>query len=121
MKPEDWIIVVVLIVILIPAVISSIKHMKGEGACCGGPKEKVPKKRLPGKPRVVYKVEIEGMHCNNCKNRIEKYLNEIPGVVSSVKLSRNMGTVKVYDDTSESLIKETIEGLDFKVKNITAC
>lgn len=42
-KMEDLLIIGVLIVILIPAVKSTITHLKGEGSCCGGPKEKVPK------------------------------------------------------------------------------
>ena len=115
---ENLLIIGVLIVILIPAVKSTITHLKGEGSCCGGPKEKVPKKTLPGKPKKVYQVEIEGMHCNNCKNRIEKHLNEIEDVIAHVKLSRNSAKVEVYGDSSKEVIKKTIEGLDFKVKSI---
>ncbi|MCR5202616.1 MAG: heavy-metal-associated domain-containing protein [Lachnospiraceae bacterium] len=119
MKPQDLIIVAVLLIILIPAIKSTITHMKGEGSCCGGPKEKVPKKKIKGTPKKVYTVIIEGMHCDNCKNRVEKHLNEIEGVVGKVKLSRNTAKVYVYDDTPESLIKETIENLDFKVTKIS--
>ncbi|MCR5587117.1 MAG: heavy-metal-associated domain-containing protein [Lachnospiraceae bacterium] len=119
MKPQDLIIVVILIAILIPAIKSTITHMKGEGACCGGPKEKPVKKKIPGKPKKQYTVYIEGMHCDNCKNRVEKNLDKIEGVVAKVKLSRNLAKVLVYDDTPESVIKETIENLDFKVTKIT--
>ena len=115
---ENLIIVVVLIIILVPAIKSTVTHMKGEGSCCGGPKEKVPRKKLPGSPKKVYTVEIEGMHCNNCKNRIEKNLNAIDDVIAKVKLSRNTAKVEVYDSTPESVIRETIEKLDFKVKSI---
>ncbi len=115
---QDIIIVVILAVILIPAVKTTITHMKGEGSCCGGPKEKVPKKKLPGKPKTVYTVGIEGMHCSNCKNRIEKHLNEIPDVIAKVNLSNNTAKVSVYEDTSKEIIKETIEKLDFTVTGI---
>ncbi len=120
MNTQDLIIVVILLVILIPAIKTTITHMKGEGSCCGGPKEKVPKKKIPGTPKKVYTVHIEGMHCTNCKNRIEKHLNEISDVVSKVNLSNNTARVSVYGDTKESTIKDTIESLDFKVTEMHA-
>ncbi len=118
MNGQDIIIVLILAVILIPAVKSTITHMKGEGSCCGGPKEKVPKKKLPGKPKRVYTVNIEGMHCTNCKNRVEKHLNEISDVIAKVNLSENTAKVSVYENTSEDTIRETIEKLDFMVTGV---
>jgi len=116
---KDMVIILILIVILIPAIRSTIVHMRGEGACCGGPKEKVPEKKLPGTPKKEYTVHIEGMHCDNCKNQVEKHLDAIDGVVAKVKLSRSTARVSVYDDTPESLIRETIEKLGFKVTEIS--
>ena len=40
MNSQNIIIVIILVIIFIPAVKNTITHMKGEGACCGGPKEK---------------------------------------------------------------------------------
>lgn len=119
MSTQNIIIIIILIAILIPAVKSTITHMKGEGSCCGGPKEKPVTKKIPGTPKKRYLVTIEGMHCDNCKNRVEKHLDAIEGVVAKVKLSRNLANVDVYDDTPESVIRETIEKLDFKVTSIT--
>lgn len=118
METENIIIIVVLAIILIPAIKSTITHMKGEGSCCGGPKEKVPRKKIPGKPKKKYIVSIRGMHCENCKNRVEKHLDAIEGVVAKVKLFRDIAKVSVYDDTPKEVIKETIEKLDFKVTDI---
>ncbi len=119
MGNTDIIILIILAVILIPAIRSTYIHMRGEGSCCGGPKEKVPEKKLPGTPKKEYTVHIEGMHCESCKNRVERNLDAIDGVVAKVKLSRNIAKVSVYDDTPESVIRETIEKLDFKVTEIT--
>ncbi len=118
MSTKDMVIILILIAILIPAIRSMIAHLKGEGSCCGGPKEKVPEKKLPGKPKREYTVEIEGMHCDNCKNQVEKHLDAIAGVIAKVKLSRNTARVSVYDNTPESEIRETIEKLGFKVTMI---
>ena len=102
----NWIAIVIIVIILIPAIRTTVKHMKGEGDCCGGPKEKVPKKLT---------VHIEGMHCQNCKNRIEKHVNELDGVICKVKLNKKIAVVSLYKDVDESLIKDTIEKLDFTV------
>ena len=118
MNIQDIIIVIILIVILVPAIKSSITHMKGEGECCGGPKEKPVKKKISGKPKSKKIVYIEGMHCDNCKNRIEKHLDELDGVIAKVKLSRKLAEVLLYEDVDDSVIRDTIESLDFQVTKI---
>ena len=109
------IIVVLLILILIPAIKTTITHMKGEGDCCGGPKEKVPKKKIDGQKLGEYLVKIEGMHCENCKNRIEKHVNELDGIICKVNLAKKQATVSFYEEVPEEKIVEAIEKLDFKV------
>ncbi|MCR5784971.1 MAG: heavy-metal-associated domain-containing protein [Eubacterium sp.] len=118
MNAENIIIVVILIIILIPALRSTIKHMKGEGACCGGPKEKPVRKKIDGKPVKTLIVGIEGMQCDNCKNRVERHLDDIDGVVAKVKLARKKAEVQLYKEVDEQLIVDTIEKLDFKVVSV---
>ena len=112
------IIGILLIIILIPAVLTTVKHMKGEGDCCGGPKEKVPKKKIEGQKLGDYVVQIEGMHCENCKNRVERKLNELDGIVSKVNLAKKMAVVSYYQEIPEDKIIEVIEKLDFHVAGI---
>ena len=111
----NWIAIVIIVIILIPAIRTTVKHMKGEADCCGGPKEKVPKKKMDGPKLRELTVHIEGMHCQNCKNRIEKHVNELDGVICKVKLNKKIAVVSLYKDVDESLIKDTIEKLDFTV------
>lgn len=111
----NWIAIVIIVIILIPAIRTTVKHMKGEGDCCVGPKEKVPKKKMDGPKLRELTVHIEGMHCQNCKNRIEKHVNELDGVICKVKLNKKIAVVSLYKDVDESLIKDTIEKLDFTV------
>ena len=74
------IIIVVLVIIVIFAVKSGIKHGKGEGGCCGsGGTMKEDKKVLAGDIIATKLVTIEGMHCDNCKNSIEHQINRIDG------------------------------------------
>lgn len=114
----NWIAIVIIVVILIPAIRATIKHMKGEGNCCGGPKEKVLKKKIDGPKLQELTVHIEGMQCQNCKNRIEKHLNELDGVICKVNLNKKIAVVSLYQKVEESVIRDTIEKLDFKVMSI---
>ena len=112
---ENVIIVIILIAVLIPAILSSIKHMKGEGDCCGGPKEKPKKKKIAGKPISTVTLKIEGMHCNNCRVRLENRLNEFDGVVAKVDLAKKQAILKLYQDVDLEEIKQAVAKLDFKV------
>ena len=47
--------------------------------------------------------------------RIEKHVNELDGVICKVKLNKKIAVVSLYKDVDESLIKDTIEKLDFTV------
>lgn len=115
MNGQTLLIVVILIIILIPAIASTLKHMKGEGDCCGGSKEKPVKKKIDGPKLRELVVQIDGMHCQNCKNRIEKHLDELDGVVAKVNLNKKQAVVSIYKEISDSVIRDVIEGLDFTV------
>ena len=60
-------------------------------------------------------VHIDGMHCQNCKNRIEKHLDELDGVVAKVNLNKKQAVVSIYREIDDSVIRDVIEGLDFTV------
>ena len=116
---ENIIVVAILAVILVFAVRSSMKHFRGEGGCCGG--GKVPKakpKKLNG-PKVAEKIiHIEGMHCENCKNRIEKTLNQMDGVAAKVDLGKKIARVSLEKQVADEVLKNAIEKQDFKVTGI---
>lgn len=112
------IIIVILLIIIFFALSGTIKHMKGEGDCCGGPKEKPVKKKINTPKTGELLVHIDGMHCENCKNRIEKHLDELDGVVAKVNLHKKEAIVSLYNDISSDTIKDVIEKLDFTVTGI---
>lgn len=119
MDPASIAIVVVLVIILVPAVLSTVKHMKGEGDCCGGPREKPVKKKISGPVLRTLTVHIDGMHCQNCKNRIEKHLDDLDGVIAKVNLSKKTATVSLYQENIDpETIRQVIERLDFTVVSI---
>lgn len=113
------IIILILVVIVILSIKSSLKHFKGQGGCCGGSDSRKPKKKKLDNPIVATKIiTIEGMHCDNCKNRVEKAINSLDGAVGKVNLNKKIATVSMSNPITDDTLKSVIESLDFKVIDI---
>jgi len=113
------VIVLILAVIVIFALRGSIGHFKGEGGCCGGGGGTLPEtKELEG-PAIGEKiVHVEGMHCENCKNRVERAINRIDGAVGKVDLQKGIARVTYDREVTDEQIREAIEAFDYKVAKI---
>ena len=121
---SDVIIILILIVILGFAVKSSIKHFKGEGACCGGGsgqvKTKRPKKKkLDGPVIGTRTIKISGMHCQNCVNSVTRALNSLDGVSAKVSLRDNSAEVSFDRSVEEDRLRRAVEDAGFEVLIIT--
>lgn len=112
------IVVVILIVIALFAARSSLSHFRGEGGCCGGGAVPKQTKKLDGEKVAEKIVHIEGMHCKNCKNTVEKKLNEMDGVVAYVSLKKKQAVVAMNRMVSDEELKAVVEGADFQVTGI---
>ena len=114
------IIIGILAIIVVIAVISSVKHMKGEGGCCGGggsePKQK--KKKLAGEVIATKIISIEGMHCENCKNTVEKYINQIDGASAQVNLKKNIAVVQLDRPVDDTDLRTAVARAGFTVAGI---
>ena len=113
------IIVVILVVIAALAAKNSIKHFKGEGGCCGGgsvPKTK--NKKLQGSIIAKKTIYIDGMHCDNCKNKVEKNINQIDGAVAKVNLRRNIAVVSMDWHISDTELLEAVKQANYTVTKI---
>ena len=121
---SDVIIILILIVILGFAVKSSIKHFKGEGACCGGGsgqvKTKRPKKKkLDGPVIGTRTIKISGMDCQNCVNSVTRALNSLDGVSAKVSLRDNSAEVSFDRSVEEDRLRRAVEDAGFEVLSIT--
>lgn len=114
------IIAVILIVVVVLAGKGTIKHLKGEGGCCGdGSSIKEPDKKLTG-PVVKTKVfKIDGMHCENCTDRVKRAVNRIDGVSAKVNLRKKEAVIEYERDVDDAKIVNTIESLDYKVVSVS--
>jgi Cu2+-exporting ATPase len=61
-------------------------------------------------------INVKGMVCNGCENRVKNALNNINGI-ESVVADHNTGKVVVTSngDVSEDVMKQTIEDIGFEV------
>jgi copper chaperone CopZ len=64
-------------------------------------------------------VEINGMHCEKCKARVENALNAIDGVKAKVNLAKKTATVETKANISDDVISSTVTELGFEVVGIT--
>lgn len=120
----DTIIILVVVVILIFALKGSIRHFRGEGACCGGGSgsvktKKVKKKTLDGPVTGQRTIRISGMHCRNCANSVTNALNAIDGVSAKVSLKDNTAEVSFDRTVDDADLKQAVEKAGFEVVSIS--
>ena len=114
-------IVAVIAVLVIAGLKETIKHAKGEGACCGGgntASDEEPTVILSGKIVTRMNVYIDGMHCMNCKNSVTRSLQKLDQVSEKVDLKKNMAYVESTRNVGDDEITFAIERLDFNVTRI---
>ena len=114
-------IVAVIAVLVIAGLKETIKHAKGEGACCGGGNTASDEETtviLSGKIVTRMNVYIDGMHCMNCKNSVTRSLQKLDQVSAKVDLKKNMAYVESTRNVGDDEITFAIERLDFNVTRI---
>lgn len=110
----NYVIIAILVVMIAIGIVYTKKHFSGESGCCGGGGYKVKKKHLPN---VIFtrKFTVDGMHCENCKQRVEEIVNDISDVSGSVYLKKKELTVSYAKDVDNSIIIQRIEKAGYKV------
>ena len=109
--------IVVILLIITLAVSGSIKHFKGEGACCGGGSSvvKEPDKKLNNPVIGKRTFIVEGMHCENCRNRVKRAINSIEGASCKVNLKKGRVDIEIDREIDDDVFINAIENLDFHV------
>lgn len=115
----DLVIIFIVAAGLFFGVRATIKHMKGQGGCCGGGKvPKMAKKTLNGKKIAEKILSIEGMHCENCKSQVERQINRIDGAAADVNLRKHIAVVSMERMVSDEELVTAVEKAGFKVSGI---
>ena len=100
---ENVIIVLVIAVLAFFGIRETVKHFKGQGECCGGGGYTPKKKKLKN---VAFQksFKVDGMKCENCKNRVMEAVNDIDHVSAKVDLKKGMMTVSYEEDVADEVI-----------------
>jgi len=115
----DLVIILIVAVGLFFGIRETIKHMKGQGGCCKGGSVPKPKKKVLSGTVVAKKIlMIEGMHCENCKNSVERQINQINGALAKVDLKKQTAAVSMDRMISDDELKAAVEKAGFKVNEI---
>lgn len=113
----DIIISLIIAALIVVGVLYTRKHFKHQSGCCGGGGTYVSKKKL--KSAVAKKVFIvEGMTCENCKARVERFLNDMDGVAATANLKKKEVTVLMEKRYTDAEITAVIEKAGYKVQEI---
>lgn len=103
------VLIIILAAIVVLAAVSGAKHFKGQGGCCGGGGELRPEhKKLDGPVTEEKIISIDGMSCENCRNRVERAINKIDGASARVNLRKKKrlfrSTEKLTTERSKTLL-----------------
>ena len=117
------IIVILAILLVVFAVYSTIRKMRGKAksSCCGGPEVKTVKKVADTDESHYpyrYEVGIEGMHCSNCARAVENALHETEGVWAIVELGRNRAIVRTKQEMTESDFTKALQNTTYNVSGV---
>lgn len=119
----DIIIILIVIVLMVLAGKSAIKHFKGEGACCGGGSGSTPKKAkakfLDGPVIGRKTIKISGMTCEHCAAKVTEALNSLDGVVATVNLKEKCAEVSYDRQINTSDLKQAVKNAGYEVLGIS--
>ena len=110
----DIIVIVVIAIIMAFAIKGTIKHFKGEGACCGGSHSEI---KLEAKPldKVVdtMVLKVDDIHCEHCATKISNALNKLDGINASVSVKTKEVMVKSDHTIDQTMILDRIQRLGY--------
>ena len=114
---ENAIIIVIIVVLVWVGARSTVKHMKGQGSCCGGGGTYVSKKKLRNVTARKTAL-VEGMTCENCKARVERAINDLDGLAGQVNLRKKEVRISMERDVDDEVIRTAIEKAGYTVVEI---
>ena len=118
----DIIIVLIVIALLVLALKGSIKHFKGEGACCGCGSGSVvldiPEKKLENPVLGKKVLKVSGMHCEHCVKAVTEAIKKVDGASAKVNLSQNEAVVSYDRELDEENLKRVVKDAGYRVVSV---
>lgn len=110
----DYLILGVIAVAVMIGLISTARHFKGQGGCCGGGGYRPKRKKLK---HIQYQKTflIQGMHCDHCKARVEEVVNDIPGVAGQADYKKGELKISYEKEVPDDLIRSRLHRAGYPV------
>lgn len=115
---DNLIIFAILAVVVAIGVVSTVKHFQGKGACCGGGGGSVRSQKKIKNVIARRTLIVEGMMCENCRNRVEWAINDIEGAVAKVDLKKKEAVVSMNREIADEELRAAVEKAGYEVKEI---
>ena len=110
----DSIIYGVLTILTAMAVVHTVKHFARKGGCCGSSGYKPRRKKLKN---VLYQksFRVEGMHCDNCRTKVEAAINDMDGLAGRVDLKKGLLIVSYAEAVADDFIIARVQRAGYRV------
>ena len=123
-RTSPWAVAVILILLAVGfalALRAALAHFRGQGGCCGGGGACVPPAPDKALGPVVSRrtLELDGLHCMNCVNRVARALNAIPGVAADVTLDPQRALVCADREVPDDVLRKAVEDEGFRVVSLS--
>lgn len=113
----DYMIGGALILILLVAVWQIVKKRKNKASCCGSGAYVAKSRQLKN---VVCKktYQVEGLHCQNCVNRVMEAVQDLGGTSAKVNLKKGILTVSMEKEIEDSVVIAAVEKRGYGIKTL---
>lgn len=112
---DNLIIFAVLGLILVIAVLSILKRSRNKASCCGSATYVAKSRKLANSVEKI-ELQVEGMHCQNCVNRVMEAVQDMSGTSAVVNLKNGTVTVSMEEHIDPAQIAARIEKAGYTVK-----
>lgn len=115
---ENYIIAGILLVVVLIAIRTVRKYLRGQRGCCSSGSDYTPRKKKLKNVIATKTFRVDGMHCEKCSNRVMEVVNDIDHVAGIVDLKQGIVTVSYEQEVPDELIKGRIERVGYTVTEI---
>ena len=102
MGTENIILLVLVVVVVAIGLWSTVRHFRGKG-------DYKPRKKKLSHVAGQKTFQVEGMHCEHCKVRVEEAVNDIKGAAGKVDLKKGLLTVSYAESLDDEQVKQKVE------------
>lgn len=122
MNIVDIVIYIIVAIILVFAIRSAVRKASGKDSCCGGSLGssllKTSEKVLDGPIVSTKTMRIEGMHCDQCAERVKRAIDSVEGAAGKVDFKSGKAVVNCDRTVDEALLRQAVKSAGYTVLSV---